>query len=195
MRLSIFRPGHMKNHLLRSISILLIIFAIAPTDQAGAQINLAAYRDHFLVGQFGEVCTMCEVVVICAADTSTLKPESIPATGNFTLYYLHTRSFWSQISTIWEWFIANFSSASLAARGHSRPATVYPVTAGNWLPARQIEARLILDPGLLELDDTYINRINRQWLTLKDDTPLGSCLRLPLWESLDTIATRTGNTP
>ncbi len=27
-----------------------------------AQINLEAYRDYFLVGPYGEVCTMCEVV-------------------------------------------------------------------------------------------------------------------------------------
>ena len=28
-----------------------------------AQINIEAYRDYFLVGQYGEVCTMCEMVV------------------------------------------------------------------------------------------------------------------------------------
>src|SRR5210317_1358986 len=85
-----------------------------------AQVNMDAYRDYFLVGQFGEVCTMCEVTVLCEAGSELPADDAVPTGGDFTLYHLQTRTFWSQISTIWEWFISNFRQDELAARGHTR---------------------------------------------------------------------------
>lgn len=159
---------------------------------AQAQVNMDAYRDYFLVGQFGEVCTMCEVIIICEDMPASEERISIPDSGSFTLYHLQTRTFWSQIATIWEWFITNFRPDSLAARGHTRPAIVYKVDNNAWLTQKEIEARLILDPGIVELGDTNIDRVNRQWLTSAGDAKLGYCRRLPLWESLDTIALHAG---
>ena len=97
------------------------------------QVNNKAYADYFLVGQFGEVCTMCDVMVLCEAGTSPPAHQSVPADGSFTLYHIRPRTFWSQVGTIWEWFIANFSSKQLES-GHRRPVTIHTVDAGAWAP-------------------------------------------------------------
>jgi|TARA_B110000881_G_C18298132_1_gene375611 hypothetical protein len=36
-------------------------------------VNSDAYRDYFLIGQFGEVCTLWEAVVLCEARQSCAK--------------------------------------------------------------------------------------------------------------------------
>ena len=160
-----------------------------------AQINIEAYRDYFLVGPYGEVCTMCEMVVLCEAADAPPERSVVPEQGSFTLYHLETRSFWSQLATIWEWFINNFRSEQLAAQGHTRPAIVYTVSEGEWAGVEVIEARLILDPGVVELGNRTIDRVNRQWLNASTSRPLGYCQRLPLWESLDVIQQRGGDGP
>ena len=165
--------------------------AMLLSGQAAAQVNMDAYRDYFLVGRFGEVCTMCEVTVLCEGVDAIPEYSQIPADGTFTVYHLQTRTFWSQVSTIWEWFIANFSSASLAARGHTRPVYIYAVDAGVWQPRELAEARLVLDPGVVQLGTTEINRVNRQWLDTATQQPVGYCQRLPLWDALDAIAQRS----
>jgi len=170
---------------LGGLALLFSLFLI--WGAASAQANIDAYRDYFLVGQFGEVCTMCEVMVLCESANAPPEHEAIPASGSFTIFHLQTRTFWSQISTIWDWFVANFSSAPLAQRGHTRPVHVYAVVDGQWQPQTVIEARLILDPGVLELDDTYVDRVNSQWLGGGTRQPIGYCQRLPLWDALEVI--------
>lgn len=164
-----------------------LLWALA-TGAAVAQVNIDKYRDYFLVGQFGEVCTMCEVAVLCEAGTAQSDYTALPDAGTYTLYHLQTRTFWSQVSTIWEWFISNFRADSLAARGHTRPAFVYEVVNGQWSARQVIEARLVLEPGVLEFEATQIDRIDRSWRASDDDELLGYCQRMPLWESLDVIA-------
>ena len=156
-----------------------------------AQVNMDQFRDYFLVGQFGEVCTMCEVIVICQAGSEPPMGEAVPANGDFTLYHIQTRTFWSQVSTIWEWFVANFGTETLAARGHTRPVHEYTVTAGFWSGPQVIEGRMILEPGLLEFGEYNIDRINRQWRRADTGAAVGYCERLPLWESLDSFAANT----
>lgn len=172
----------------RLARVMPLLTAVLLSGPATAQVNIDAYRDYFLVGQFGEVCTMCEVTFICAAGDTPPDATAVPETGSFTLYDLQTRTFWSQISTIWEWFISNFSAAPLAARGHTRPVHVHKVEDGRWAPMEIIEARLVLDPGLLELGATHVNRVNREWLDAATGERLGYCERLPLWDTLDVIA-------
>lgn len=150
---------------------------------AGAQVNNEAYRDYFLVGQFGEVCTMCEVVVLCERGLAVPVYERIPDSGDFTLYYIQTRTFWSQIATIWEWFVRNFSSNALAEQGHTRPVWIYEVGDGKWSGPEIIDGRFILDPGVIELDGFSIDRVDRAWL--QEGQPTGFCQRLPLWESIE----------
>ncbi len=155
---------------------------------AQAQVNMDAYREYFLVGQFGEVCTMCEVTVVCQAGAAVPDDTAVPTGGSFTLYHLQTRTFWSQVSTIWEWFISNFRQDELASRGHVRPVHVYEVKDGVWPAKSVIEGRLVLDPGVLEFGDRTINRIDRSWHDAATNETLGYCARSPLWDTLEVIA-------
>lgn len=147
-----------------------------------------AYQGYFLVGQFGEVCTMCEVTVVCERGTDLPAEEAVPNSGDFTLYHLQTRTFWSQISTIWEWFISNFRQDELASQGHTRPVHVYRVEDGVWPPMEIVAARLTLDPGVLEFGDHNIDRTNRAWQDAATGETVGYCSRLPLWDALEVIA-------
>lgn len=162
-----------------------LLLALAST--ASAQVNDKKYADYFLVGQFGEICTMCEAVVLCETAAAPTGHTAVPGTGSFTLYHLHTRSFWSQVSTIWEWFITNFDSRLVAA-GHRRPVTVHVVTDGNWAPPLAAEAQVSLEPGRLTFSDgREIDRTNRRWRRSSPPAELGYCERLPLWDALDAI--------
>ncbi len=170
------------NHL--AISAVLIALSFP----ALGQVNNPAYADYFLVGRFGEICTMCEAIVLCEAEDHETPYKHLPEKGSYTLYHLQTRTFWSQMSTIWEWFIANFDSETLASTGHTRPVKIYTVTAGNWSKAKIEQAHISLDPARISLDDHVINRVTRHWLQGSDSSqPIGFCQRMPLWESLDII--------
>jgi hypothetical protein len=176
----------MRKYWPKAVALLLIM----QSGLLSAQVNNDAYRDYFLMGQFGEVCTMCEVVVLCEAGTAAPAYDNLPSDTSFTLYYIQTRTFWSQVSTIWEWFIANFRSDALAARGHTRPVWVYEVDGTAWSGPEVIEGRLILDPGVIELNDKTIERVEAAW-QMSGETQ-GYCQRMPLWESIDTIKANAG---
>ena len=162
---------------------------IGLSSPAMSQVNNPAYADYFLVGQFGEICTMCEAIVHCAAGDEKPQQAQVPASGTFTLYHLQTRTFWSQVSTIWEWFIANFNSDSLAS-GHSRPVHIYNVNNSAWSAPKLLAAQISLDPATIVIGDKIIDRIETRWLQSADSQPIGYCQRLPLWESLDVIASQ-----
>ena len=166
-------------------AVLFAALTLAVPTQA--QVTVDAYRDYFLYGRFGEVCTMCEVVVLCQAGDELPPDDAVPSGGDFTLYHLQTRTFWSQMSTIWEWFYSNFSQEDLAARGHTRPVHVYRVTGGSWSPREIVAARLVLDPGVLEFGDRNIDRVTRAWSGADTDAARGFCARLPLWDALESI--------
>lgn len=174
----------MRKHTLAWLAASLLTVALLP---AHGQVNNKAYADYFLVGQFGEVCTMCDVMVLCEAGTSPPTHPSVPASGSFTLYHIQPRTFWSQVSTIWEWFIANFSSKQLES-GHRRPVTIHAVDEGAWAPPVDGELHIALDPPLLAMPDgREIERIGRRWRQSAPPAELGYCQRLPLWEALDVI--------
>lgn len=171
----------------RPVALLLAWLLAMPVS---AQLNDKAYADYFLVGQFGEVCTMCEVMVLCEAGSAPPQHKSVPENGDFTLYHIHTRTFWSQVSTIWEWFIANFSSQSLAS-GHSRPVTTYRVADGTWARLAVEDLHISLDPPLIRMPDgSEIDRRDRRWRQGAPPADLGYCQRLPLWDAVDTIGKR-----
>lgn len=170
---------------------LLVAAVLTMAAPARAQVNIDAYSDYFLVGRFGEVCTMCEVVVLCQAGELPPAADTVPPGGGFTLYHLQTRTFWSQMSTIWEWFISNFTAEDLAARGHTRPVHVYRVDGGQWSSKEVVEARLVLNPGVLEFGDRNIDRISRAWSRKDTGAEVGYCSRLPLWDALESIEANT----
>ncbi len=162
-----------------------------PLLPAHAQVNNKAYADYFLVGQFGEVCTMCDVMVLCQAGATPPAYPSVPTNGSFTLYHIQPRTFWSQVGTIWEWFIANFSSKQLES-GHRRPVTIYTVDDGAWAPPVAGELHIALDPPLLKTSDgREIERIGRRWRQSAPSTELGHCQRIPLWGALEVIDKHT----
>jgi hypothetical protein len=171
----------------RTLAWLAAGLLTVPLLPAYGQVNNKAYADYFLVGQFGEVCTMCDVMVLCEAGTSPPTHQAVPADGSFTLYHIQPRTFWSQVGTIWEWFIANFSSKQLES-GHRRPVTIYTIDDGTWAPAVAGELHIALDPPLLATSDgREIERIGRRWRQSTPSAELGWCQRVPLWEALDVI--------
>jgi hypothetical protein len=182
-----FQHGEILSIRLRK-QCLAFAFLIALTFPAVSQVNNPAYADYFLVGQFGEICTMCEAIVLCEIDDRDMQYETIPEGGSFMLYHLQTRTFWSQVATIWEWFITNFNSDSLASSGHRRPIEIYTVTDGAWSEAQTLEAHVSLDPATIVVGEYTIDRVERRWIRDPGTPPVGFCQRLPLWESLDIIA-------
>lgn len=169
---------------------VLLAGLLAASGLARAQVNDPRFANYFLVGQFGEVCTMCQVAVVCRAGDAPPPADAVPAGGDFTLYILNTRTFWSQVSTIWEWFISNFSSEPLVS-GHDRPVTVHEVIGGAWSAPVERMAHLSLEPALLAIDDGHeIDRVERRWQRAGGGDALGYCSRLPLWDTLEVIAAR-----
>ena len=179
--------GNSAGHTWRACAGLALLASLVLAIPARAQVTVDAYRDYFLYGRFGEVCTMCEVIVLCQAGESPPPDDLVPPGGDFTLYHIQKRTFWSQMSTIWEWFVSNVSQDALAARGHTRPVHVYRVTGGSWTPREIVEARLVLNPGVLEFGDRNIDRVTRAWTGADTDTGPGFCSRLPLWDALESI--------
>ncbi|UCG72340.1 MAG: hypothetical protein JSV45_14010 [Chromatiales bacterium] len=151
-------------------------------------MNDPKYADYFLFGRFGEICTMCEVVVLCEVTDADTARETIPESGSFTIYHIRTRTFWSQIATIWEWFIRNFDDT--AADGHERPVLVYEVVDGKWPRPRTVRAQVSLEPPVIALHGHEIDRTNRRWHRSPELEPVGYCQRLPLWESIEIIDAR-----
>lgn len=170
----------------KALGIAAAVLLLVPVT-AWSQVNNPAYADYLLVGQFGEICTMCEAIVLCEITDSETPRSEIPSDGNFTLYHMQIRTFWSQIATIWEWFITNFDSESLAESGHRRPVRVYAVTEGHWSEASTVEAHLSLEPATIDIGDDTIDRIESRWLKGVKREPVGFCQRLPLWDSLEII--------
>jgi hypothetical protein len=174
------------------VTLLAAWLAVMP---AAAQVNEKAYANYFLVGQFGEVCTMCEVMVLCQAGAAKPQYPSVPDSGSFTLYHVQKRTFLSQVSTIWEWFIANFNSRKLAA-GHRRPVIIHEIADGRWSAPTNGELQISLEPPRLAMSDgREIDRTDRRWRQSAPPAEIGYCQRLPLWDAIDEIARHsTGGT-
>lgn len=176
-------------HTGRRIRALLACALLAAVAPAAAQVNEPEHEGYLLVGQFGEICTMCEAMVVCGEGDEALRLESLPAAGSYTLYYLHTRTFWSQVTTIWEWFIANFNS-KLVPR-HTRPVSIHTLRDGRWSGPAAGEVAVSLDPPELRFSDGQtIDRAGFRWLDAGSEAH-GSCQRLPLWDTLERIPDTT----
>ena len=103
---------------------------------------------------------------------------------SYLLIHLQTRTFWSQISTIWEFFIRNFDGYQI--RGHSRPVKIYSSENGNWFDLEITTAQISVDPNLIKINQFLIDRETQDWANHKEEI-IGYCERLPLWETLKYI--------
>lgn len=105
-----------------ALSAALLLVVLEGT--AHAQQEPAEPPGYLLVGDFGEICTMCEAMLVCQAGAEPPAGGTLPDGGSFTLYHVHTRSFWSQVYTIWEVFASQFSDRPRAAPPRSLPPRV-----------------------------------------------------------------------
>ncbi len=139
-----------------------------------------------LANRFGELCTMCEAIVLCESDKEILDfngalPEEM--SSSFTLYHFQTKKFWGQIATIWNYF-ARWIDPVVS---ETRPVIVYEKTTsvnGRVLKAKTIEtAKLDLDEAKIVVADRTIDRMTHRW-ALSEKEATGACVRVPLRDTL-----------
>ena len=164
------------------IFTILILLSLEVRSQ-----NSVIQEELLLYSQFGEFCTMCEAVLLCE-EGEEKSYNFIPNTGNFTLYHLRTRTFLSQISTIWEFFIKNFDGYEI--KGHKRPVNIITIDSNQWSKPMTSDAEISIDPGLIYIEDRMINRVNNEWMNNANES-IGFCYRLPLWASIEKIEKKT----
>jgi hypothetical protein len=137
---------------------------------------------------YGEFCTMCEAFVVCLpeSEVNSQQPvKALPSSGNFTLYYFPTRTFWQQIYTIWEWFSIMF----VPMNTHDRPLEIYQPNENGSLTHSIATTGFSVEPPQITVPDGIIQRDNGKWLDTNKQAK-GQCYRLPLWETLDVVAKR-----
>ena len=163
---------------------VLIFFMLALNIQAQEIKNK---KDELLLySQFGEFCTMCEATIVCS-DKPGKTGESFLDDESYALIHLETRTFWSQISTIWEFFVRNFEGYEV--KGHSRPVIIYYSQDGKWSDIEVADARISVDPNLIQIKQFVIDRVSREWIS-QNDQSLGTCKRVPLWKTLEYVNQR-----
>ena len=162
-----------------------LIFFIMILD-AQAQEMKSENSELLLYSQFGEFCTMCEATLVCIDEKMKINDAFLDH-ESYLLIHLETRTFWSQITTIWEFFIRNFDGYQV--KGHSRPAILYSSEMGNWFDIETTTAEISIDPNLIKIKQFVIDRETQDWIDHKEQK-IGSCIRLPLWETLEYIVER-----
>lgn len=147
--------------------------AQAPADQA--------YM--LLFNRFGELCTMCEATVACAAGDQAPGDVGALATGPYTLYHFQTKTFWGQVATIFK-YLQRWITPVVR---EERPVVIYAVgrdgPGGAGRSRVEAVAGLSTEPALLVAGDRRIDRWTSAWQTMAGDT-VGSCARVPLRETL-----------
>jgi len=160
---------------------VLIFFIVVLGTQA--QEMKSKNNELLLYSQFGEFCTMCEATLVCTEGENNIDNTFLDR-ESYLLIHLQTRTFWSQISTIWEFFIRNFDGYQI--KGHSRPVKIYSSDKGEWLGIDITTAQISVDPNLIQIKQFLIDRETQDWINYKEEI-IGSCERLPLWETLSYI--------
>ena len=170
-----------------SKKLIILIFIVL-----GLNANSQAEDDKkslMLYSQFGEFCTMCEATIICSLEEDKMNSSNLDK-GTYMLFHFKTRSFWSQISTIWEFFIRNFDGQEIT--GHSRPVQSYLSKDGIWSKMDIENAEISINPDIIKLGSIIINRKTKNW-THHNQLGMSYCERLPLWETLSYIEKRKKN--
>lgn len=154
------------------------ILAFMCVSHVLAQDESAQYM--LLKNEFGELCTMCEATVVCSqTELPGVEDLSKPGAAPYTLYHFHTKTFFGQMATIWDYMVRWIEPVVR----ESRPVTIYKVPAdgigSDSRSRRETTVYLSLEPALIEINGQQIDRWSRQWADA-DGTVLGACQRLPL---------------
>lgn len=142
-----------------------------------------------LVNRFGELCTMCEATVACAAGpTAPADVAALAAPGAaWTLYHFQTKDFWGQVATIFK-YLERWIRPVVR---EERPVVVY--TSGPGGGRVDTLAALSVDPPRIAVGDRRIDRGSAAWQDGAGN-PVGQCARLPLRDTLAFLKTMaTGN--
>ncbi len=162
-------------------AVILCTTSLVCVSAVFAQEDDAQYM--LLKNEFGELCTMCEATVVCSeSDLPELADLTSPEAAPYTLYHLHTKTFFGQIMTIWDYMVRWIEPVIV----ENRPITIYRVPEGGIRSASrnrtETSVSLSLEPALIEVDGLQIDRWSQQWSAV-DGTVVGACKRLPLRET------------
>jgi len=170
------------------LQIVLVMAWAAPQAARGAE------EFPLLMNKFGELCTMCEAMLFCAPGDVVavgVADLSRPDIGPYTLYHFRTKTFWGQVATIGK-YLAKWVSPIVR---EERPVAIHTVGPGGiGGPAHRVAegtASLSLEPLLIEVDGWRIDRQSRAWQP-DQGSPVGSCARLPLRETLGVLKEHAG---
>jgi hypothetical protein len=172
-------------------TVLSLVIAMTTLAGPGARAQEQQYL--LLMNRFGELCTMCEAVVLCAA--GDVPPADVadlarPGIGPFTIYHFRTKTFWGQVATIWDYLIRWVEPVIR----EERPVRIYRVgadgAAGSGRSLEERMANLSIDPPLLDIGDRRINRQSGAWETPRGQA-VGSCARLPIREGLGFVTSHS----
>lgn len=173
---------------------VLALLAGGVAAQAPAPAPVQDPNYPLLVNRFGELCTMCEATVACAAgsnapaDVATLAAPGTP----WTLYHFQTKDFWGQVATIFK-YLERWIRPVVR---EERPVVVY--TSGPGGGRVDTVAALSVDPPRIEVGDRRIDRrIDSGSAAWQDGAgnPVGQCARLPLRDTLAFLKTMAAGSP
>jgi hypothetical protein len=172
-----------------AVVVLLAAGAVAPArGQAPAPVQDPDYP--LLVNRFGELCTMCEATVACAAGpTAPADVAALAAPGAaWTLYHFQTKDFWGQVATIFK-YLERWIRPVVR---EERPVVVY--TSGPGGGRVDTLAALSVDPPRIAVGDRRIDRGSAAWQDGAGN-PVGQCARVPLRETLAFLKTLATGSP
>lgn len=165
--------------------------AQTPTQsQAQAPAPVQDPNYPLLVNRFGELCTMCEATVACAAGgTAPADVAALAAPGApWTLYHFQTKDFWGQVATIFK-YLERWIRPVVR---EERPVVVY--TSGPGGGRVDTLAALSVDPPRIAVGDRRIDRTTAAWQDGAGN-PVGQCARLPLRDTLAFLKTLATGSP
>jgi len=175
---------------MRAIAIACLVSVSLWSFSAGAEIKNPEYM--LLKNDFGELCTMCEATVVCSVGPIPPPPvEQLERenAGPYWIYHFHTKTFWGQIGTIWDYMVRWIEPVVR----ENRPVTIYKIPEAGIDSADRVRveslAYLSTEPAEVAVSGRTIDRWSREWHS-EDGSVLGSCARLPLRETWPILTAR-----
>jgi len=198
--MSAVRPGRgSPSHGLAAwLRVGVVAASLAPAASGLRAADGEAPGEYLLLeNKFGELCTMCEATVLCRnGEVSGIGVADLdrPQTAPYTLYHFHTKTFWGQVGTIWDYLVRWVEPVTT----EQRPVSVYAVDdySGKTLRGGLTETMgiLSLDPARIDVGQHTIDRRTGEWRDA-DGTRAGYCVRLPLRDTYRFLKSNAGWEP